>query len=436
MISNKFVLYFLLQIIPVIILLFWTPANKLKFTKKKLIIINFAVLLILSFVLFVLIKLSAEKAYSLVFYSLVFASDILFLSLFYLCIKDVRNKKRFYISVIYLFAVIIILLPLILTELSLNSEETLDFRLNLLIAYSFSTSLPVCLFFYKKIISCINYLNDKCDIFVLKHIFIISEIFAGLNIIFALIVYFNRSNILNLILFIITITFLSMFYMFIKLIISMQEDWDKKTLKSIEYISYSKLKDKIDQIKETTSIFEKYQEDCVNSIAIVKNLLLKKDFIKLESFLNEKSATTLLRDTVFCNNELINIILSYYFKKAKNLNAKISYKINLNENLSLIQNDICIILASCMENTFKDFELVPENRRFITLSMVIINRTLAITMDNSCNFIETIHDASKDENIIFSNINFIAEKYNGGTSFVYEYGVLHSSIMLIIPHTK
>lgn len=85
----------------------------------------------------------------------------------------------------------------------------------------------------------------------------------------------------------------------------------------------------------------------------------------------------------FCDNTAVNALLNYYFNMATQKNIMIDIKLNVPNNISLSEVDLCSILGNLLENSIEASELLPQNEGKIFISSKISSQMYFILIENN-----------------------------------------------------
>jgi signal transduction histidine kinase len=139
----------------------------------------------------------------------------------------------------------------------------------------------------------------------------------------------------------------------------------------------------------------------------------------------------------FCNNHVVNILISYYYALAKEKEINFIAHINITKELPIETPDISVLLGNLLENAIKATDFTGKKQRTIKLNILCHRKMLAITVDNDFNgniridkngnYLSTKLDHT---GIGLKSIEDIAKKYNGSVEYSHDDKEFHSNIML------
>lgn len=179
---------------------------------------------------------------------------------------------------------------------------------------------------------------------------------------------------------------------------------------------------------------------------------LKHQYVVLDGFIDEKEydkareyiaklikAIPQEKVTVYCRNEALNAIVTYYAKTAAQ--NGISYDVSLEMPQStgdITDIQLCIIFGNLLENAIEACGRTDSENRFIKLRSDVKAGMLYITMDNSCDgnirkerggFISSKRD---EIGTGINSIIAITQKHDGYAKFNINEDVFESSVCLCI----
>ena len=197
---------------------------------------------------------------------------------------------------------------------------------------------------------------------------------------------------------------------------------------------------------------EQYRRICENIDSVRRqrhdlrhHMLLLSDF--LENGDTEKAREYLrqyleysksLKITKYCDNPVVNMLVSHYGEIAKERGVDFSARIQIPAKLPIHDIDLSVLLGNLLENAVDASQWAPETKRVIKLNMILSGKMIAITVDNGFDGIikqcgeKYLSTKSEHRGLGLSSLADIAEKYGGGTEFRHEENMFYSSIMLCI----
>ncbi len=124
----------------------------------------------------------------------------------------------------------------------------------------------------------------------------------------------------------------------------------------------------------------------------------------------------------YCNNLIVNMILSSYENVMKELGIKFHYSIRIPTELEFADSDLSSILSNGLENAVHAVSLLPEEKRKIELDMRMNNDKLLISIKNTYSGNIKIIDGVPVSNVRghgfgTKSICYVTEKLKGNCDF-------------------
>ena len=159
--------------------------------------------------------------------------------------------------------------------------------------------------------------------------------------------------------------------------------------------------------------------------------------VKLQEYLKELIGQIPPAKARFCENDIVNSVLSHYASLCEQKKINFSAKLDVPEldNLSTDSN-LCVIFSNLLENAVEACDRMTEGEKFITLRSKTQFDMLTITMDNSFNGIlftsgDKLHSAKRSgAGIGIASIKAMAQSLHGDADFHKEDKVFLSSVYL------
>lgn len=128
-----------------------------------------------------------------------------------------------------------------------------------------------------------------------------------------------------------------------------------------------------------------YRHDMRHHLLLLQGLAAKGRIEEIKKYLNtvqtDIDAITPMR---FCENETINLILSSYASKAKQLEISLTAEAKLPDTLPFSDTELCSLLSNALENAINACKIIENiNERSIKLRLFSKNNKLCIDIRNS-----------------------------------------------------
>ena len=204
---------------------------------------------------------------------------------------------------------------------------------------------------------------------------------------------------------------------------------EKNHLLAMQKLQYENLKERIAEARRA-------KHDVRHHIVLMQELLKKKDYDGLESYLQEYR-TSLPEDTpfVFCENSAANAVIAYFAQLAKSGGIGFDVNVKIPEEIEIEKTDLSVLLGNLLENAVEACSQCRNGR--ITVRASYEAKSLCIAVDN--NFDGKIRQ-SGDKTFLstkqngrglgIESVKSIAEKYDGLCNFAADEKMFYSSVMI------
>lgn len=141
----------------------------------------------------------------------------------------------------------------------------------------------------------------------------------------------------------------------------------------------------LDSMIETQKNTMIYRHDMRHHLALIGGFAAEGDIQKIKEYLASTQADIeLLSPIRYCENEVVNLILSSFNTKARKENVDISADIKLPEKLKMDDTELCSLLSNALDNAiFAAAQLDDEKLRKVYIRAVINTDKLIISTENA-----------------------------------------------------
>lgn len=191
-----------------------------------------------------------------------------------------------------------------------------------------------------------------------------------------------------------------------------------------------------DYLEKTSRI----RHDFRHTLGVLKELSEAGDYQSLDNYLAKYIQSMPSHEiTLYTKNNAINAILNYYAQSAKQNHILLEWQIELPEQISIPDNDLCPILGNVLENSIHGCLSVPEQMR--RQQLVITTRHHACLYIVSTNSFDGCVKQRNDvylstykngNGIGLSSIAAIVEQYHGSAQFHHDENNFYTDIMIPI----
>jgi two-component system sensor histidine kinase AgrC len=163
-----------------------------------------------------------------------------------------------------------------------------------------------------------------------------------------------------------------------------------------------------------------YRHDMRHHLALIGGYLADGEIKKAENYIKLTQADIeAITPKRYCENNTVNLILSYFELKAKNKGVLFGVEARMPQDIPLSETELCALLSNGLENAVDAASHVADEQfRRVKVRCHIHKNNLLIYIENSFTGKVTIEDGlplSKREGHGFGakSMAMIAEKYNG-----------------------
>jgi len=153
------------------------------------------------------------------------------------------------------------------------------------------------------------------------------------------------------------------------------------------------------------------------------------DFEKAKAYINEIiSLTDKTATKKYCENEIVNMVLSSYENKMMAKDITLQYSIHIPTELPISDVDMTSILSNGMENAIHAVSILDPARRKISLDIRMSNNKLLLSIknpyDHTVEMVDGLPQAREEGHGLGTHsIKYITEKLNGHCQFLAQDGL-------------
>ncbi len=204
---------------------------------------------------------------------------------------------------------------------------------------------------------------------------------------------------------------------------------------SIRNMQYENLQTRVEEVRRD-------RHDLRHHLLLLKSIRDNRDWDSLDQLLAGYPDLDLPdRPFLYCENEAVNAILSFFGEKAAQQGVGYTVKLELPETVFVSKPDLTVLFGNLLENALEACAKV-EKDAFIRVSGGVKAtpagaKTIALIVENSSTeeprvsangaFRSTKH---KGDGVGVASVRNIAERYDGASSFLFRNGVFTASVLL------
>lgn len=174
------------------------------------------------------------------------------------------------------------------------------------------------------------------------------------------------------------------------------------------------------EITQKHELLCEYRHDMRHHLLALGNILHNSDNTYAEKYVNSLMKGLEATEHIsYSKNQMVNVVLSSYLTKAKEIGCVLDLSISIPEKLKIEDIDLCIVLSNALENAIHACEQEDEVNRHITIKLKFQN-SLHICIKNTCSKTVAfdknglpISKADTEHGIGMKSIVNTVEKYNG-----------------------
>lgn len=182
------------------------------------------------------------------------------------------------------------------------------------------------------------------------------------------------------------------------------------------------------------------RHDFRHTLHTLKMLSEEKAYTTLDQYLDKYLETLPVSQvTTYCQHNSVNALLNYLIPAAKESDIDIRVQIDLPDQISITDVDLCSILGNILENAIDGCRTISPEKRFIQLSVTTRhNAFLYIVSTNSFHGVvkkkndQYLTTRKNGQGIGLSSIQLTAEKYQGSAQFSNDDSRFYVDIMMPI----
>lgn len=188
------------------------------------------------------------------------------------------------------------------------------------------------------------------------------------------------------------------------------------------------------QIEETRQA----RHDLKQHLNLIQAYIDRNDMETLKDYIQKYGQKLpLYSDKLYCSNSAVDLIIRYYAEKAAAANIEFEPHLQLPQELSVDEPDICVLFGNLLENAIDACLQLHDQPAFIRVHARMAGEyAISITVDNSCaaapvqsnnRFLSTKHSGFGMGTLSIRNI---AAQYHGIVDFKCSNGVFYASVFL------
>lgn len=173
----------------------------------------------------------------------------------------------------------------------------------------------------------------------------------------------------------------------------------------------------LDEILITQRELKKLRHDLINHNITIQNFFEMRDYESgLKYLKNMNSAVNLSKSELETGNAALDAIINTKRSSALNKGIEFVTNIQVPENLFMDAIDVCIIFGNALDNCIKACELINDDRKMISISIVyedesVICKIVNTAVKRKCKFLQTTKNDNNNHGLGIENIESAMSKY-------------------------
>jgi uncharacterized membrane protein (GlpM family) len=190
--------------------------------------------------------------------------------------------------------------------------------------------------------------------------------------------------------------------------------------------------------QEKTAI---YRHDMRHHLNLIAAFLAEGDIGKSMDYINRVQSNIMeITPIRYCENNTVNLILSYYARKAETGNITLTVDAQIRQNIPIVETELCALLSNGLENAFNACTQVEDVRaRTIHFKCKMHKEKLVIFIENSYTGVVIKENGlpkstQQGHGFGIKSMVMIIDKYNGCYSYSAENGIF--TLRIVLPLIK
>ncbi len=186
------------------------------------------------------------------------------------------------------------------------------------------------------------------------------------------------------------------------------------------------------ELKEQYTEFRSLRHDYLNHIRILKELKNPEKTTEYAEELEQRLSD--MEKLSFCDNMALDALLSVKKRKAEQLGVRLIAEICNLEDIRISDFDLCTVVSNLLDNAIEAASKTSEKGVFMHIGRKL--ERLIITVKNNSlpvsQSMKSTKQNKKEHGIGMQNIRKIAEKYEGDYVYKYENGEFFTSVNMVL----
>lgn len=143
----------------------------------------------------------------------------------------------------------------------------------------------------------------------------------------------------------------------------------------------------IELLRESQQLASTYRHDLRHHMQFLAGCIENGKLEQAKKYIEEiHGDIEVHKITRFCENETVNLIFSAFAERAKKLDISIEIKASLQGELTVVENDLCVLLSNALENALHACRKLKDVQKEALIEVTVYenNGRIFLQITNSC----------------------------------------------------
>ncbi len=193
--------------------------------------------------------------------------------------------------------------------------------------------------------------------------------------------------------------------------------------------------EKLKAMRENENTYLQLVHDRQHHVSVLLDLVKKGDKAEVLSYLENLLSDSFSGEVIdYCDNEVVNSVISAFAIQAKQSGLIFSVGINVPADINIKSHDLVVVLSNLLENAINGALEAKADRKEVIIKCSLVNHKLTIICRNTCkeaiSFSKGVPYSKLSEGLGISSIMSTVNKYDGKVKFLAEHGTFLANITM------
>ena len=206
---------------------------------------------------------------------------------------------------------------------------------------------------------------------------------------------------------------------------------------NLAFIELNAMQRYLDELRISQEKSIVYRHDMRHHLLLLSNLAANGEIEKIKDYLADvKADIDAISPSRFCENEMVNLILSAFTARSQKENVELSIEAVLPKEIAMSETELCTLLSNALENAITAAKQLPdEHKRTVRFVCKTEDSKLILLVQNPCfkevKFENGLPKAEQEgHGFGVKSMMAIVEKYHGLCTFTQRNGLFILRIIL------